>query len=430
MKEKLIEKLASLKADAQAIIDTAATDTDGVFTDEQNAKFDAITAEITKVKTQIDKIDALNEVTATIEAPKPRKTVESNVRIIKEAYADQGGFRDYADFFTAVKDAAVSGSLDKRLEPYAAVGSDEQRYTSNPVGGFLIEKTFLRQLLKTDGQELQFDTGTLTTNVPISNMAGVKIPARVDKTHTTSVSGGFTVSRRAETEAITTSTATFEQIDLTPTALAGATYATQELMMSDPVMLGGIIASSFNDEFTSKLNAERITGTGVGTYLGIANSDALITVTKETDQTADTVNYDNIVKMYARCYRPSQAVWMCNHTVLPQLMTLEDTEGRLIWQPSAREGVPGTLLGRPVYMDENCEAVGDLGDIYFVNWKEYLEGAVGGTTVAESVHVRFLYNENCYKFVRYNAGKPWWTSVLTPKNGSTLSPFVTLAARA
>ena len=47
------------------------------------------------------------------------------------------------------------------------------------------------------------------------------------------------------------------------------------------------------------------------------------------------------------------------------------------------------------------------------------------------MHVRFENHEQVFKFWTENAGAPWWRSALTPKNGAnTLSPFVTLAARA
>ena len=53
-----------------------------------------------------------------------------------------------------------------------------------------------------------------------------------------------------------------------------------------------------------------------------------------------------------------------------------------------------------------------------------------GETFAESVHVRFLNNERAFRVVARNAGRSWWRSALTPKNGDTLSPFVALGARA
>jgi hypothetical protein len=65
-----------------------------------------------------------------------------------------------------------------------------------------------------------------------------------------------------------------------------------------------------------------------------------------------------------------------------------------------------------------------------VNWQEYVEGFRGGMEFAESIHVRFEYNERTFRFMAACGGAPWWDTVLTPKHSaSTLSPFVALAAR-
>jgi hypothetical protein len=50
---------------------------------------------------------------------------------------------------------------------------------------------------------------------------------------------------------------------------------------------------------------------------------------------------------------------------------------------------------------------------------------------AVSVHVRFLYDEQVFKFTYRVDGQPIWSSALTPFKGSnTLSPFVALQTRA
>jgi len=47
------------------------------------------------------------------------------------------------------------------------------------------------------------------------------------------------------------------------------------------------------------------------------------------------------------------------------------------------------------------------------------------------VHVRFIEGEEVFRAEVRNDGKPWWNTAMTPKNGgATLSPFVTIAARA
>jgi hypothetical protein len=48
-----------------------------------------------------------------------------------------------------------------------------------------------------------------------------------------------------------------------------------------------------------------------------------------------------------------------------------------------------------------------------------------------SEHVRFTRDQTTIRVIQRNDGRPWLASPITPKNGGpTLSPFVTLAARA
>jgi hypothetical protein len=55
-----------------------------------------------------------------------------------------------------------------------------------------------------------------------------------------------------------------------------------------------------------------------------------------------------------------------------------------------------TILGRPAYASELCEAVGTVGDIMAIVPSEYhMIGS--GAQSAESIHVRFLYGENTLK---------------------------------
>jgi HK97 family phage major capsid protein len=166
----------------------------------------------------------------------------------------------------------------------------------------------------------------------------------------------------------------------------------------------------------------------------VINAPCLVSITKETGQDADSIVYENIIKMRARCWRYQDAIWLYNHDCLPQLMQLVmviGTSGVPMWQTSAREGEPDMLLGRPAFPTEFCPTVGDAGDIILGNWSQYLEGTYQPLESAESLHVRFEYNERTFRFTMRNDGRCWWRSALTPKKStSTLSPFVVINARA
>jgi HK97 family phage major capsid protein len=362
-------------------------------------------------------------------------------------------FRHARDFLTSVMKACQrpGQNFDERLIPYysenveaireggpvrKAVGSDEARAISDPYGGFLVPTTFTPELLKLD-PEADPIAGK-TRQIPMASPI-VKIPARTDKNHTTSVSGGLTVTRRPETVAATSSQMQVENVTLEAHSLFGLSYASEELLRDSPISFTAILAAGFSDQFAYHLIKERLYGTGVGEFLGVltaldaSNLGPTVSVAKETGQAADTIVYENILKMRARCWGYANAVWLANHDTMPELMRLNQavgTGGAVVWQPSAREDHPDMLLGRPLYFSEYAKTLGDQGDIGLYNWGEYLEGTYQPMANEESVHVRFVNHERAYKFWTRNSGQPWWRTALTPAySQAKLSPFVVLDAR-
>lgn len=339
------------------------------------------------------------------------------------------GFKSHREFLSKVIDAGRGHKLDSRLK-YLAAGSDEARGNSDPDGGFLVPEGFSPNLLQI-APEADPLSG-LTTSIPMENPI-VKIPARADKNHNTSVSGGLTVTRRPETVAGSSSKMTLEQVALEAHSLFGISYATEELLSDSPISFAALLAAGFSDQFTAHLINERISGSGIGEFLGVLNSPCLISQAAEAGQATDTILYENAVKMRARCWGYGKAVWLANHDTLPQLMLMNQAVGAggaPVWQPSAREDHPDLLFGRPLVFTEFCKTLGDVGDLLLGNWAEYLEGTYQPLQSEESIHVRFVNHERTFKFWLRNAGQPWWKSALTPRNSTTtLSPFVALAAR-
>lgn len=370
------------------------------------------------------------------------------------------GFRHHADFLTAVM--AESGALtrdhirDSRLRDLAAVDSDQDR----AAGGlaFILPAAFTpAPLLGAAGSdELGWyntpggaprsvapfalgapsegdPTAGRTLPVPMDTPT-FEIPARTDKDHTTSVSGGFTFTRKPETVTADDSRGEIELVSLKATTLMGLNFATEEILDSSPTGFAAIIGAAFRDEYPAHMLNEKIRGGGGNEYLGVLNSPAKITVAKESGQAADTINATNVLKMAARCWGLNQAIWLANHDTRPQLYALSlpvGTGGFPIYIPSSVYGLPDMMLGAPVFYTERASALGDEGDLMLVNWSQYLEGTYQPLQTAESIHVRFENHERCYKFWTRNAGAPWWRAPLTPDNGAAeLSPIVTLAERA
>lgn len=417
---------------------------DDELDDDQEAEYEAYEQELEALETKIGREQKLAELEKGMESVQDRNRdteEEANDRIGKvvdnRAKDPMKGFKNPREFFNAVRVVGQGGKRDERLnllrvthDMSATAGSDEHSTQDDAYGGFLVPEAMLPGMLRTEPEPDPM-LGRLA-NVPMGAPI-VHMNARVDKNHSTSVSGGLTVSRKMETAAASDSRMEFEQVRLQAYSLFGLTYATEELLTDSPMTIAALLQNGFRDEFTSHMIDERLNGTGAGEHMGIMNSPCLITVSEDQSQTADTITATNVINMRSRCWGYQNAVWLANQDCMPQLMQLSLVSGSatvMLYQQSLQDDKPDMLLGRPIYYTEYCQTLGDKGDIVLGNWTQYLEGTYQQLETAESVHVRFLNNERTFRVSLRNAGAPWWRSALTPKNSSsTLSPFVVMEAR-
>jgi HK97 family phage major capsid protein len=245
------------------------------------------------------------------------------------------------------------------------------------------------------------------------------------------------VYRIPQTEPVSPSRTRLEQIQLDAKTLVGLTFASERLVTDSFPALAAMLDASFRDEFAGRQLEERIWGTGVGEFTGVMRVPALITIPKEEGQADNTIVWQNIVNMRARCWGFKRAVWLATQEAVPQLTTLTVPVGDggahvPAWQAGSDEdGVPDQLLGRPLYYSSDvCSPLGDLGDLMLINWSQYLDATYRPVEAASSIHVRYAAIEEAFRFILRSDGAPWWRSALTPRRSTTtLSPYVTLAPR-
>lgn len=448
----LVDRKAELLSSMKAMIGDATkslTEDEGKAYDEMEAELKAIPDKVKEVEASIAKDAARRTALAAAERTPlvasrqsqtdlSRVNIDANTQITtREAFLDdpKRGFKTPTEFLMTVKDAAENGRTDDaRLKSLVitgrsmTAGSDEQSTTSNPYGGFLIPTGYSPNVLSVTAP--MDPLANLVNRVPM-NAPTLPFNARVDKNHATSVSGGFVVYRRAETQAVSSSRQSYEQVTLNAQSLMGLAYSSEELLNRSPISFVTLIEAGMRTEFPAKLMKERISGTGVGQFEGVLNSPALISVAAEAGQAASTITFQNVIKMSARCWGYGQAVWLANYNTRVQLRSLVQNIGTGGVQVPlfTTDGGVERLDGRPIYFTEFCPALGTVGDLLLCNWSEYLEGTLQGLQSAESMHVRFETHERTFKFWMENDGRGWWRSALTPFAGDTLSPFVALATR-
>jgi HK97 family phage major capsid protein len=357
------------------------------------------------------------------------KNVNSTIEV-HERFEDDpsGGFRNHVEFFQAVR-SAESGRIDSRLRRFQATqGTDEQSIASDPYGGFLIPTSVAPGISVTAEQD---PLAGLVTSVPMATPI-VRFTARVDKDHSTSVSGGLTVARATETSTVTSSLMQLEPVELNVHDLFGLAFATNSILQDSMESFLAILQAGFSDELANKVMNERINGTGGGQFLGVLKAPCLITTSKEVGQVPATIVSENIDNMMASCWRFWKATWLANPTVRPQLKKLVRVVGTAgSSEAYLKTGDDGQerLDGRPIFYSEWNPILGTTGDLLLCNWSEYLQGQYRPLQQVTSMHVRFIANESAFKFWLRNDGTSWWRAALTPKNGGTRSPFIALQTR-
>ncbi|MFD7554120.1 phage major capsid protein [Streptomyces sp. NPDC059835] len=301
-------------------------------------------------------------------------------------------------------------------------------------GGFLVPETLRSQLLQISLEESV--VRPLATVVPMDS-ARVPFPMIDATTNATSVFGGMITYWGEEGAALTDSNPKFGRAELDAKKLTGLSAVPNELLQDSIVSFSALIESLWPKALAFEEDAKFMAGSGVGEPLGFmgAGNTAAIAVAAESSQTADTIVFENIVKMYARMLPSSlsRAVWICSPDALPELMTMAlsvGTGGSPVMMVNAAGPFPMTIFGRPLIISEKAGALGDRGDIVFTDLSYYLIGDRQTMTADSSTDYNFGSDKTTFRIIQRVDGRPWLKNAITPKNGgNTLSPFIELAAR-
>jgi len=304
----------------------------------------------------------------------------------------------------------------------------QAQYASDDPGaaGFLIPETLRSEIL-----QLALEQAVVRGRASVITLSSktLDIPYVDVTTHSGSLFGGMIFFWTEESGAVTTNQARFGRVRLEANKLTGGARIPNELL-SDAPALGSWLNMAVPQGLAHYEDQAFLTGSGVGEPLGIVGSDAEIAVTRDT---ASQVNSADIFAMYARMLPQSlgSAVWVINQTVLPQLLSLTidvGTGGSAIGLIQQIGDSPFmSLLGRPIIITEKVSALGTLNDVSFIDFSYYLIGDRQAVSMDTSAHSRFMNDELELRIIERVDGRPWIQSALTPLNGDTISPVVSLA---
>lgn len=447
--EVLKQRLIDINEESQNIVQAALAD-ERDLTEEECNKLESLDAKYNETDRQIKSIERVEKQAKSLSRGQGRQTDPDDQ--VMQPQDQQGqkqpkpygqfqfvespevkrnnGFRSFGEFAMTVK-AAGRGSVDPRLLRNApstvsteGVGAD---------GGFMVPPDYRTAIME---KVMGEDSLLGRTDQVETNSNTLVIPA--DETTPWQTSGGLQAYWESENSQLSQSKIALKEKTVKLNKLTALVPVTEELL-SDAGSLDGYLRRKVPQKFDFKINDALIDGTGAGEPRGILNSDCVVSVAKESGQSADTIVFENVVNMWSRMYGPLRrnGVWLINQEIEPQLFTMsfEGTSSSVpAYMPAnGLAGAPyGTLMGRPVIPTQACKALGDAGDILFVDMSQYLT-AMKTTGIRQdvSIHLWFDYDVSAFRFIMRLGGQPWWSSTVSGYNSgvSTLGCFISLAAR-
>jgi HK97 family phage major capsid protein len=443
--ENLQNKLIELNTAGNSIQARADAEKRDLTADEQK-EMSEIFASFAAVEADIERRKQLEELNAKVSAPAGRKTnpeVQDNQDQPRKPYrpepqlrdhkdANKWGFRSMADYLSAVVSSSAKGAApDPRLIANAPTSFGSEGAGAD--GGFAVPPDFRSTIV----QKVMGEDSLLNmTDQQVTSGNSITFPA--DETTPWQTSGGIQAYWESEGGQKTQSKPQLVEKTVKANKIIALVPLTDELLEDAPAM-ASYVQRKAPEKIAFKLNDAIFNGTGVGMPLGILQSAGTVVVNGETSQTADTINFTNITKLWTAVTPVARksAKWFMTPDAEAQLLAMQfpgtGTAVPVYLPPGGLSASPyGTLMGKEIVVSEALPVLGDQGDIIFGDLKNYLSVVKsGGIRMDMSIHIFFDYDITAFRFVLRVGGQPWWNSKITPfqSGGVSRGFFATLAAR-
>jgi HK97 family phage major capsid protein len=425
----LRDKRTKLVTQMRGMHTTAEADGGRDFTAEEIAAYDGLEAELKAIDANIGRLVNLEAAEAAGTVVVPAASRGAGIGSGGRGPEAKKEFESLGEFMNAVR----FNPNDQRLnfvEGAGATGADGEmsaamRMDDQTSGGFMIPPQLRETIMSVPAQDALVRPRAQVIPAGSPPDAGLTIPA-LDQTGSNpgNVFGGIQVSWIEEGGEKPETDAKLRNVTLTPHEVAGFVTVTDKFLRNWPAassFLEGLLRGGVSQAEDYAFRR----GTGVNQPLGMLNAEATYFVHRTT---ANHVVYDDLVQMVAHLLMRGGAspIWSMPQAALPDIAKMTDPEGHYIWQPNARDGFAGQLLGYPVRWDNRSPGLGTKGDVALADWSQYLIKDGSGPFVATSEHVKFTSNQTLIKIFWNVDGQPWLTEPFVEENGYEVSSFVAL----
>ena len=322
---ELREKRAKAWDTARDFLDSK-RNASGLLSEEDSKTYDALEQTIVDLGKEIERLERAERIGQELSAATTAPVVGKPGAHAEETQKPSTGAEDYSKaFWNSVRNR---NWIDVRND--LRVGEDTE-------GGYLVPDEFERRLIQALEENNIFRQ---MATVIKTNSGTRKIPIANDTMEAQWIDEG---------EEIPETDTRFGQTTLSAYKLGTMIKISNELLHDSAFDLASYIAARFGVAMGNAEERAFFTGDGDKKPLGILDETggAELGVTAAS-QTA--ITFDEVFDLYYSLKSPYRrnAQFVCNETILLQLMKLKDKNDNYLWKPSLDIAKPDTLLGRPI----------------------------------------------------------------------------------
>ncbi len=407
-KEKLSGKMKDLIGKQKTLFDKAKEENRS-FTDDEIKDFNNWQTEIDNIKSQIEITEKMEQNEKFLDEP-ATKTVLPVTTDKQKDILDDGGFKNVGEFLDAVKNGDSKGRL---------------KSLSTGDAGILIPAQFSQNILMLNGEEEI--VMPRATNIPAGNPPDTPFTIPYLQQGADGVLGGIELNWTGEAKTVKdVKDPVIRDLTLEPKEVSGMATINNKTLQNWEAS-GSFVQNILRQAWVSGRDKKFLSGSGAGCPLGILNAPGAIEIPRNT---STAFKYIDAVTMMSRMLPEALngAIWTISITLLPDVATMKDEAGNLIFvQGNATTGIPATLLGLPIKWTGKTKTKGNKGDVVLSNFSYYLTKSGSGPYVAISEHVKFTSNQTVFKITANIDGQPWVKDKLTLEDGeTTVSPYIIL----
>ena len=266
--------------------------------------------------------------------------------------------------------------VDGEIRSFESHASENRDLTkgSATAGGNLVDSTLFDRIF----EKLEEESMVIRAGATVVNTAGGE-DLLVPKV-TTNPTGALV----AEGAAIGESDPVFGQVTLGAFKFAALTQVSQELLADSAFDVAAFVTNIGGGAVTRALGAEFSNGSGSSRPKGIAQAATSF----GTSATATTITAANIFEVWSTMpqpYKNTDTAWIMSPEAEKVIRLLVDSNGQYIWEPGLQAGTPSNLLGYPVYVDGNIDAVtSGKRALVFAHMPSFMVRIAGGLQVDRS----------------------------------------------